>query len=316
MGPYGIMFHFFWGKAGHPKVQGAITSDELRRILLSVGLERIVSPDEWRKRTLENSLTGTEVCLTFDDCLLSQFDVAKEVLDDLQLKAFWFIYSSVFEGHVERLEIYRRFASLYFDDVEEFNKSVLTEIEKRLPEAFNKGKAHYEVVGFRPECRFYSESDRLYRFLRDNYLTREEYTEILDGMITDMGLTLEGLAGAVWMKNDHLRQLSSEGHELGLHSYNHPTTIGKFPRQRQFDEYKRNLDHLVRITGKKPWSVAHPANSYNTDTLDILREMGVEVGFRSIMTGGAGSQLEMARQNHCHIMEDLGMREFGKTSDA
>ena len=56
--------------------------------------------------------------------------------------------------------------------------------------------------------------------------------------------------------------------------------------------------------------MSHPCGSYNQDTLDILVELGIEVGFKNLMViekeknmkNINNSSLEIARVNHANIM--------------
>src|SRR3989338_6154423 len=124
---HGIMFHHFHNER-HSVGQGSLSQEDFEEILNFIGIQRIVDPFEWLRRLEANKLSGEHVCLTFDDGLLCQFDIALPVLQRYDLKAFWFVYSSVFEGEVEMLEVYRRFRSQYFQDVDDFYELFFTKI--------------------------------------------------------------------------------------------------------------------------------------------------------------------------------------------
>ena len=55
--------------------------------------------------------------------------------------------------------------------------------------------------------------------------------------------------------------------------------------------------------------MSHPCGSYNKDTLNILKELGIELGFKQIMEIEPNkemkkinnSHLEIARQDHAEI---------------
>ena len=57
--------------------------------------------------------------------------------------------------------------------------------------------------------------------------------------------------------------------------------------------------------------MAHPCGSYNLDTLDILKKLGIELGFKNLMTVETekgmkkinNSPLEIARQNHSDLLK-------------
>ena len=69
---------------------------------------------------MDGRLEQQHLCLTFDDALLCQYDIAKPVMDRFGITGFWFVYSSVFQGELEILEIYRYIRCVYFDTIDKF----------------------------------------------------------------------------------------------------------------------------------------------------------------------------------------------------
>ena len=59
--------------------------------------------------------------------------------------------------------------------------------------------------------------------------------------------------------------------------------------------------------------MSHPSGSYNDDTLKILKELGVELGFKQIMSIEPkkgmkkinNSSLEIAREDHATIIKKI-----------
>mgnify|MGYP007072081061 CR=1 FL=1 len=59
--------------------------------------------------------------------------------------------------------------------------------------------------------------------------------------------------------------------------------------------------------------MSHPCGSYNNDTIEILKELQIKLGFKQIMTIEPekgmkkinNSSLEIARKNHCEIMTEM-----------
>src|SRR4051794_18619226 len=98
MAAHGIMFHHFHdddvdleGGIGHPAGQGSISADTLRAMIQSIGPTRILPAHEFLHRAVAGKLTDHHVCLTFDDNLMCQYDVAVPVLEEFGLTAFWFV---------------------------------------------------------------------------------------------------------------------------------------------------------------------------------------------------------------------------------
>src|SRR5258708_17481 len=134
MTAYGVMFHHFhddW----HPRVQGSISARELADLIEHVGRDSILPAEEWMRRAVQGALSDNDICLTFDDALRCQYDVALPVLRDLGLTAFWFVYSSVFEGNVESLEVYRYFRTTQFPCIDDFYEHVFEAVSAAFPNA-------------------------------------------------------------------------------------------------------------------------------------------------------------------------------------
>ena len=311
--PHGIMFHHFHD-ARHPRGQGSVSQEDFDAILRCVGLDHILSPEEWLERLAQRRLTNGQVCLTFDDALRCQFDLALPVLAQHKLTAFWFVYSSVFEGQMEKLELYRVFRSTRFQQIDEFYEQFFRRV---FASAFSQ-RAH-AVLTEDDEIRrrlewfpFYSVNDVKFRLVRDRVLGKRAYEQIMDEMVLEAGLSLEGLSKGVWMSNDDLRHLSRQGHAVGLHSYSHPTALAELSLAAQREEYERNAAHLRQTCGVAPLAMAHPCNSYTGRTLAILKQLRIRCGFRSNMAppqdGGAMNPTpwELARQDHANVMRRLG----------
>ena len=117
--PHGVMFHHFHNEGERPIAQGSITSSEFKEIIEYIGPKNILPADIWLEKAINNRLNKKEICLTFDDALKCQVDIALPILQQLGLTAFWFIYSSVFKGEIESLEINRYFYSVCFSEFSE-----------------------------------------------------------------------------------------------------------------------------------------------------------------------------------------------------
>jgi len=118
-----------------------------------------------------------------------------------------------------------------------------------------------------------------------------------------------------FQKND-LQTVDNLGHIIGLHSHNHPTLLEKLSYDEQKNEYEKNLSLISSILDKPKNEIkcmSHPCGSYNADTLEILKELGIELGFKQIMTIEPekgmkkinNSFLEIAREDHADIFKRM-----------
>src|SRR5262245_4287525 len=119
MPAHGVMFHHFHDSI-HPAGQGSISAEQLTGIIESIGPERIIPARDFLLCARNKALGQGAVCLTFDDNLRCQYDVARPVLDHYGLTAFWFVYTSVLQGNIEPLEVYRHFRMTQFASVDAF----------------------------------------------------------------------------------------------------------------------------------------------------------------------------------------------------
>jgi len=302
MTAHGIMFHHFHG-GEHPCVQGSISASELNDIIDQIGADNILSAETWIERARLGDLSNRDICLTFDDGLRCQYDVALPVLYDRGLTAAWFVYSSVFEGHSERLEIYRYFRTVAFPDIDTFYQS----FDDVLAASKYGEQAVLAMTDFVPDNylvdhTFYSTNDRRFRYLRDRVLGPGKYNALMDEMIANWSSKPNDLHNHLWMDEACLQTLQAQGHIIGLHSYSHPTVMADLSNAEQQREYSKNSDHLAKILGNKPSAMTHPCNSYNADTLQVLEQMGVSVGFRANMAKGPYGSLELPRVDHADFM--------------
>ena len=128
---------------------------------------------------------------------------------------------------------------------------------------------------------FYSRNDRWFRFLRDQYLTKKEYHEIMNELMIKKSFNINNAKNNLWMSELDLLKIENEGHILGLHSYSHPTKMSKLTKSEQESEYKKNNYHLTKLIKKPIKAMSHPCGDYSNVTLDILKNMNIEIGFRS-----------------------------------
>ena len=299
----GVIFHHFVGM-GHPRIQGALTAEEFDRLLTAVGVHKFVDPHRWAAARLSGKLRHDEHCLTFDDALQSQIDVALPVLESHGLKAFFFVYSSVLEGNLELFEIYRYFKNRFYDSINAFYADFYDELAKHHGEgAFGDELAAADARNYLSQYSFYTEADRRFRYLRDRLLSVERYDAIMRSLMEARGTSPVAIADNIWIGPAGLRRVQAGGHLIGLHSHTHPTNMVTMPHEQQEDEYTRNMNCLSKMLGDRPDTMAHASGSYNQDTLDILRALGVKLGFRSDAGVGGGTMLELPRLDYKLFVE-------------
>jgi peptidoglycan/xylan/chitin deacetylase (PgdA/CDA1 family) len=304
MPAHGLMFHHFHDTLDHAPSQGSIDGDQLAQIIRDTGRGRILPAMEFLDRAIAGKLADHHVCLTFDDNLLCQYDVAVPVLEDFGLTAFWFVYTSVMQGNIERLEIYRNFRNTQFGAVDDFYAAFFirvyeSEFGRRTEAALRAFEPSRYLTGF----PFYTEADRRFRYVRDEVLGADAYAWAMDAMMRDAHYDVRDVAKQLWMANEEIVSLHHAGHVIGLHSHTHPTRMERLSEDDQRYEYKANHSHLTSVLGEPPLAMSHPCNSYNATTLEILKSLDIKLGFRANMQmNGSFGGLEIPREDHANLV--------------
>jgi len=309
---HGIMFHHFHDNDLHKRGQGSISKDDFYKLIKFIGKENILDANEFFIRLKENKLKEKNVCLTFDDTIRCQYDIALPVLEDLKIKSFFFIYSSIFKEELSLLEIYRYFRMNYFNDVDEFYNYFYKLLDKDLTVFFSKKEKI--IRDTKLKVPIFSINDIKFRLVRDKLLNETKYKKIMLEMFAEKKFKPKDYYEILFMDKHHLNKINDLGHLIGLHSHTHPTLLENLSYDKQKSEYESNisiLSEILNIDKKNIKYMCHPNGSYNNDTLKILKDLKIELGFKTNMTVEPeknmkkinNSSLEIARQDHAEIIK-------------
>lgn len=307
--PHGLMFHRFHKARGVTHWQGALSQDDLEAVLLYVGIENILSPQEWMSRLRDNRLGENDLCITFDDGLRCQADYALPVLEKHGLQAFWFVYSCIFEGVPVKSEIYS-FVAGQRGGMELLIERFLGLCPDEMSHQLRSDEFATYADQMHRAAPFYTSNDIKFRFLRNNPANKQSFERVMDQVVEDEGFRLDDIARHLWLTGMDLNNIAQKGHYIGLHSHDHNYQMATLSYQEQLGQYARNYAHIQRAVGKEIECVSYPLNSYNEDSMDILRNMGIYCGFRANMLASlAGSvnpsSLELAREDSANIISML-----------
>ena len=305
------MFHHFHDDKLHKQGQGSIDKDDFYELIKFIGRENILDAEEFFNRFKENKLKPKDVCFTFDDGIRCQYDVALPVLEDLKIKSFFFVYSSIFKESSNLLEVYRYFRMNYFTNINHFYDQFFKILDKDLS-IFFKSKTKI-INNNKIKFPHYSINDIKFRLVRDKLLNNDEYHNVMFKMFNEKEFNFKNYYEILFLNSKHLKKMKELGHLIGLHSHSHPHSLETLSYDEQLNEYQNNISIISKILDKSQNEIkwmSHPTGSYNHNTLQILKELGIELGFKQIMTIEPekgmkkinNSFLEIARQDHAVII--------------
>lgn len=311
---HGIMFHHFHDNLKHKKSQGSIAKDDFYKIIKFIGRENIIDANLFQTKLKNNKLKKNEVCFTFDDSVKSQIDVALPVLEELKIKSFFFVYSSIFENKPDNLEFFRYFRMNYFKNINDFYNNFFKVLNRDLSNFFlEKNLIIQEKKNKFPH---YSVEDIKFRLVRDQLLNKTKYEKLMFEMMKIKNFDPKTVKSEIFFNKDDVIYLNKLGHSIGLHSHSHPTSFKELSPNDQEKEYKKNLYILAKILNTKEEDIrcmSHPCGSYNENTLKVLKGLGIEIGFKQIMQVETdkgmlkinNTPLEIARQDHAEIIRRI-----------
>lgn len=303
---HGIMFHHFHSR-DHNSRPGSISGDDLEAMIDFIERQFVIlNPADFSEKAQRKTLTEKEVVLTFDDALLSQIDVALPVIQARGILGLFSVYSSVLAGRPDPLEIFAAFRNDVFRSFAEFWESFQAVVSETAPNALVELRSNYPAH-YLGNFTFYSPEERKFRFLRDVVLGPERYQELMwEHVQSHPVFDVAATSSSLWMDKNSLTKLVSLGHSIGLHSDTHPTRMDLLPLEQQIVEYQSNFQWISDNLKVTPFAVAHPCGAYSSDTLQILTNMGITLGFRSSLTSGPyGTSLEIPREDHSNIYREM-----------
>ncbi len=306
---HGIMFHNFHDHKKHKIGQGSISKEQFLKIINFIGKKNILSADEFINKYNNKTLKKNHVCLTFDDGSLSQFDVALPVLKKLKIKAFFFLYSSMFTNKPDLLEIYRYFRLNFYKNVDHFYHEFFQYLD---PKYINFLKKKKEIIKKKKiTYGHYSINDIKFRLIRNDFITQDEYKNIMVKLFKKKNFVAKNYYNRLFLQKKHLIKINKLGHIIGLHSHTHPTMFKKLTYLKQLKEYKKNIEifsKILKCPKEKFKSMSHPCGSFNANTLKILKKLNIEIGFREKMLSKNQtliSKYKIPRQDHTDIINEM-----------
>ena len=220
---HGIMFHHFHDDEAHSRGPGSISKDDFYKMINFIGKKNILDADIFYEKMINKKLKENEVCLTFDDAIKCQIDIALPVLEELKIKSFFFPHTSMIIGKPDNLEVFRHFRINYFDNVNEFYNNFYKVLDKDLKYFFDNNSK--TIKSLKVKSPFYTLEDIKFRLTRDTLLTRDQYEETMLLMMKEKKLVPSDLYPKLLFNKNDLKKLDSLGHLVGLHSHTHPTSI-------------------------------------------------------------------------------------------
>ena len=138
-----LCFIIFWS-ANYKKTPGALNKTIFKNKLYKLSKKfNLLYDSNYLKLLESNKLKKNDIFISFDDALKCQVDIALPVLNSMKIKAFFFIYTSIFDKRFSRLELYRDFRYSGFKNIDDFYKNFFYFLNKKYPSLYKKSEQSF-----------------------------------------------------------------------------------------------------------------------------------------------------------------------------
>lgn len=309
----GIMFHHFHDGKNYIKSDGSINKIHLEKLIYKIGRKNIINPNCLLNYPKVNDKKNTQYVLTFDDGLKCQALIASKVLKKFKIKAFFFIFSSIFTNNPDLLEVYRHFRFTKYQKIDHFYKDFFSQINLKLKKNVNffLKKKNKEITEFKKVSPYYSLNDIRFRLVRNKFLTNTEYKNIMMFLFKKKKYNYKKIIKKLYMNRSDLIKLVNDGHIIGLHSHSHQNLIDTQNIRNQIKEYKLNKKFLEKIIKKNIYSASYPFGNFNNKTFKAFNKIGIKFAFMKneiFLNKKIYPHLQIPRVNHSNLVKKFQIR--------
>ena len=221
--------------------------------------------------------------LTFDEGFKEHSLLAVQELLSSGIKGGFFCNTQRLEEKRLLTVDKQRFLMYATSDFHSFLISFCKAIKQLYPRNYNEKfeptiKNIKDASTFYAEATAYSNEERFYRKIRDTYLSEDELISVVDFVFAKYFDNETELVNRYFMDWDDLKYLVGKGMDIGCHTHSHPLLHRLDYATQKLDIHKNN-EILTERLGIKIKSIAYPYGSFNNDTIKVLKEEGIEIGF-------------------------------------
>lgn len=310
MRTHGIMFHYFEDDKNHRKCQGSVKAEMLEEMILYAGKKYcLLNARDYYDESVNGRLKENYVCLTFDDGLKSQIDIAWQVMKAMGKTGFFFSNSSHFDSMPSMLEVYHDFRFSKYDSIDEFYNDFFECVTKN--RNFFKNDVATMISEFDPKkylihSKCHTDNDRCFRYVRDHALLQSEYEMIMSDLMNKRNYSYEERLEQLWLNEADLKELFNAENIIGLHSHTHPTNMDKKCYDEQLLEYEKNKEILNKIIKNDVKTVSYPSGKYNEYTGEIMKRLGISMAFKANMAmQDHQTPFFISRKNHTDLIDEM-----------
>lgn len=223
-------------------------------------------------------------CLTFDDGFKQHFTNVFPLLVKHNLEGIFFVPTLPLEERrstaleKQRLLQYGKLYDNYKDFLFDFY-DIAKKITKRDFSNMELTSKNIEKAKkYLKDISFYSNEERFYRKLRNDYISKEEFEKIVDIQFKKFYIKDEDFIKEYFMDIDDLKQMHKNGMIIGGHSHTHPF-LDKIGKEQMINEIDRSFKFLQDYIYEDIDIFSYPYGAYDEKTIKYLSEKNISFAF-------------------------------------
>ena len=270
----GILFHHFNKNNKFYKSPGTLDENKFYKFLKKYK-KIIINPDEFLLKKKRG------ICLTFDDGLKCQYEIALPILEDLNIKAFFFVFTQPHKDFNLTTEIIRYFKFKYYSNQRKFYLDFFKNVEEFKFIKISKLNLFSikKIATIKKQSPYYTIEDIKFKIIRDQYLNLEEYNKIIFNMMHEKKIDIKKLNRDLYMNKTNIKNLSINKHVIGLHSHFHNHKLHEYSFESEYFDYRLNKKILEKITNNKIYTCSYPFGNFTSNTEKILKKLKIKYAF-------------------------------------
>ena len=220
--------------------------------------------------------------LTFDHGSDDHTKIALEELEKRDLKAFFFVMTIVLEDGVIPIIDKQRFLEGSFADYQSFLKPFCEksiEISGAPAQEIYPGPAQLLTAReYLKEFHFYSDQERLFRKIRNDYLTWDQFCTIIEALFAEHVGPEHDIASQYYMNWSEVDTLHQAGMTVGSHGHNHLIYDGKNHSDCCAD-MGRSFEILRDHFGTAVNTMSYPNGAHHELYISFLEKIDIDISF-------------------------------------
>jgi len=245
---------------------------------------KIITPSQLLMHLKSGRLQNNTVCITFDDGYLDNYVTAKPILEKFhfqstifipvhfigQQKEFWWdeLQSIIFC----KCDLPQKLSISIADKIFEFDLEDGARFNKLQYEKNTSWIWYEEIRTKRAELYL-----KLWEQLKP--LKHQAIDEVLEKLKQWSSFAMSVNKANFPMSEDQLHSIIAHPlFDTGIHTVTHPA-LSYHKKQDQYNEISGCKKELEALSGQPVNVIAYPYGIYNEDTIEVAKELGIEIGF-------------------------------------